>query len=97
MMKNITEVKITAQMLLSMCLGCDKCGGLYKAEDKTICIVDESFDKGRELYWLQGTEVLAPFFFTSRKSLYKVRDLIKICNLDNLKDCMRANFYKYNV
>ena len=96
MMKNITEVKITAQMLLSMCLGCNKCGGLYKAGDKTICIVDEGSGKGKEVYWLQGLCVANPFFFTSRIS-YTASDLTKISNLDDLKDCMRVNFYKYNV
>lgn len=92
--------KITAQDLLSLCLGCDECeSNIYIASDGTIVV-----KVGNKSFWLRSiTGVWLKFeeltFTDAHHHMYRPNSLgnIKISTIEQLKNAMRHIYYRYSV
>ena len=88
--------KITAQDLLSLCLGCDECeSNIYIANDGTIVV-----KVGNKSFWLRSLGVRSKSEFTDDYyHMYQHNSLgnIKISTIEQLKNAMRHRYYRYSV
>lgn len=83
--------KITAQDLLSLCLGCGECKGVFVEEDGTLSI---HIDNGNDLWLRNDTHGEESLTFSKGRAQ---RDSTKINTVDELKEAMRHYYYKYDV
>lgn len=92
--------KITAQDLLSLCLGCDECeSNIYIASDGTIVV-----KVGNKSFWLRSiTGVWSKpeelTFTDGYHPMYQHNSSgsIKISTIEQLKKAMRHRYYRYSV
>lgn len=92
--------KITAQDLLSLCLGCDECeSSIYIASDGTIVVkvANKSFWlKSITGVWSKPEELT---FTDGYHHMYRPDSPgnIKISTIEQLKNAMRYRYYRYSV
>ena len=83
--------KVTKEDLLSLCLGCANCEGVWVAKDGTIII-----PLNNKIYWLRSTGWKDALHFCN-DGTYITSEKSKIPTTEKLKEAMRHNFYNYNV
>ena len=84
---------VTANMLLSMCLGCSKCEGVY-AYSRLIYTIYNN-----QVFFIKDRQMSNSI--TIRQSAYSSSELLsrgkKVESIDELKNYMRADNYRYEV